>query len=144
MNATADEDELGARFWACTAIGSAVLLVGVRGLWHDHLLSLHADWWRWFVGAGLVHDVAIAPLFVLVGALSRALAPRMRNAVRAGLGISTLLIVVLWPLVQGWGRRDAVPSALPLDYGRNLVVTLAVLWVVVLLAVVRAYRRSPS
>jgi hypothetical protein len=92
--------------------------------------------WRWFLGAGVVHDLLLAPMFVAVGLATRRLSDVARTPVRLALAASALLTVLTWPLVRGWGRRAANPSALPLDYGRNLLVPIGVVWTVTLISVI--------
>ena len=89
----------------------------------------------WFIGAGIVHDALLAPVFVLVGFATTRVPHAARTPIRLALAASALLTVFAWPLVQGWGRRAANPSALPLDYGRNLVVSLVAIWFVTAIAV---------
>ncbi len=40
-------------------------------------------------------------------------------------------------MVRGWGVREANDSLLPFNYGRNLVIGLAVIWLVALGEVAR-------
>jgi hypothetical protein len=42
--------------------------------------------------------------------------------------LSGALIAVALPLVLGLGRTPDEPSALPLNYGRGLLISLAVVW----------------
>jgi hypothetical protein len=126
-------------FWLGAAAGLAFIAAGLRGLLHDRAATQPSDLMKWLLGAGIVHDAVIAPIVVLAAWITgRAIPARARTPIRLGLAATALLIVLTWPLVQGWGRRTANPSALPLDYGRNLISTLAVLWaVVIVFAVVR-------
>jgi hypothetical protein len=55
---------------------------------------------------------------------------------RLALAVTALVTAIAWPLVRGWGYRAANPSALPLDYGRNLVGVVVTVCVVALLAAV--------
>jgi len=38
---------------------------------------------------------------------------------------------VSWPLVRGYGSRGTNKTALPLNYGRGLLLLVAVVWLVV-------------
>ena len=123
-------------FWAGLVAGLGFIAAGVRGLLHDHTATQPDDLVKWLLGAGVVHDAVIAPVVVALAWLTgRALPVRARGPVRLGLIATAMLTVFAWPLVQGWGRRAANPSALPLDYGRNLVAVLAAIWLAVLVSI---------
>jgi hypothetical protein len=126
-------------FWLGAAAGLAFIVAGARGLLHDRAATQPSDLMKWLLGAGIVHDAVIAPIVVLAAWITgRAVPAPARTPIRLGLAATALLVVLTWPLVQGWGRRTANPSALPLDYGRNLIATLVGLWaVVIVFAVVR-------
>jgi hypothetical protein len=131
----------GPVFWLSGALGTVLIGFGVRGLLHDPGATRPAELARWFFGAGVIHDFAWIPLTLLAGVVTRLLPPIARTPVRIGLAASAVLTIVTWPLVQRWGASAANPSALPLDYGRNLVVTLLVCWLVVACTIaVRASR----
>jgi hypothetical protein len=51
--------------------------------------------------------------------------------VKVGLAITALTVVYAWPLIRGYGASATLPSALPLDYGRNTVLALLVVWTIV-------------
>jgi len=88
---------------------------------------------RFAVGGVAVHDLLLAPLVVVVGVLLARLVPeRVRDLVQGGLVVSGTLAALAAPFVLGYGRRADDPSALPLDYGRGLLVTLAAVWAGVL------------
>jgi hypothetical protein len=118
-------------FWVSAALGATIIGFGVRGLLQDSAATKPSQFARWFFGAGVVHDFVWIPLVLLVGRATRHLPTMARSPVRIGLAISVVLSIVTWPLVQGWGKRAANPSAVPLDYGRNLVVVLVLCWLVV-------------
>ena len=130
-------------FWGGLVVGIGFIAAGVRGLLHDHAATRPDDLLKWFVGAGVVHDFAIAPLVAAAAwGTGRLLSPRLRTPVRLGLIATAMLTVLVWPLVQGWGRRAANPSALPLDYGRNLVAVVASIWLTVLVTITVRARRA--
>jgi Na+-translocating ferredoxin:NAD+ oxidoreductase RnfE subunit len=137
------DDQLGLRFWALLVVGAVFVIVGARGILHDQDRIQAAELGRWFIGAGVAHDAVLAPLFVTVGLLTRVVPERARIPIRIALAASAIVSVFAWPLVQGWGRRDANPSALPLDYGRNLAGALVAIWVAALVAVIVGSRRHP-
>ncbi|HEX4822541.1 MAG TPA: hypothetical protein VFV00_20195, partial [Acidimicrobiales bacterium] len=129
-------------FWAGLVIGIGVIAVGLRGLLHDQAATQPHDLVKWLLGAGVVHDAVLAPLVMAAAwGTGRVVPSRLRTPVRLGLIATAMLTVLVWPLVRGWGRRAANPSALPLDYGRNLVAVLGAVWCVVLLTIaVRVWR----
>jgi hypothetical protein len=129
-------------FWVTVPIGLVFIGIGVHGLYQQRSATSPGELARWFFGAGVVHDALLAPVFVLVGFATTRLPSAARTPVRIALAASVLLVAFSWPLVQGWGRRASNPSALPLDYGRNLMVSLLVVGVITAVTIaVRAYRR---
>lgn len=123
----------GAAFWLGTTVGLGLAAFGVVGAWSDRRATVPSDLARWFFGAGIVHDAVLLPVVVVVGLVLRRVLPRWAMApVALGLAWSALVAIVVWPAVAGWGRRADNPSLFPLDYGRNLVATLVVTWLVVL------------
>jgi hypothetical protein len=133
--------EGGPLFWVSAALGTVLIGFGVRGLLHDAAATKPGELARWFFGAGAIHDFVWVPLTLLAGLATRRVPPIERNPVRIGLAVSVVLTFVTWPLVQRWGASAANPSALPLDYGRNLVATLLVCWFMVACTIaVRALR----
>jgi len=95
----------------------------------------------WLVGAALAHDALIAPLVCLFAAVAVARIPtRYRRAVQGGLFAAAVVTLFAFPLLRGYGKRDDVPSALPLDYGRGLVIVLTVIAVITVAAALRSRR----
>jgi hypothetical protein len=69
------------------------------------------------------------PVAIAVGALlTRTVPGQARAATAAAAYIGGALIAVALPLVLGLGRTPDEPSALPLNYGRGLLISLAVVW----------------
>lgn len=123
-------------------LGAAVVGYGLLGLWGDRADTRPAELAGWLAGAGVAHDFVVAPIVVVAAWLTGRLPDWTRTPVRLGLALSALVTLVFWPVVRGWGRQPSVPSALPLDYGRHLVVVLAAIWATVGLALaVRLVRR---
>jgi hypothetical protein len=83
-----------------------------------------------FLAAVLVaHDGVLLPLTLGVGALVGRYVPAdARTTVRAAAVCSLAVTVVAMPLVLGHGRSADNPSALPLPYGRGLLVVLGTIW----------------
>jgi hypothetical protein len=67
----------------------------------------------------VAHDAVWMPLVLLTGRFVRSPAARVACAVAAALTVAALT------MAQGFGRTSDNPSALPLDYGRNLALVLA-------------------
>ncbi|WP_051426362.1 hypothetical protein [Jiangella gansuensis] len=136
----------GPFFWTCLIAGAGIVGYGLAGAWADRADTRPADLVVWLAGSGVAHDVLVAPAVVVAALATRRLPVAARLPVRLGLAASAMLTVLFWPVVRGWGRSPSVPSALPLDYGRNLVVVLVLLWLAVGVAVavraVRARRRE--
>jgi hypothetical protein len=77
----------------------------------------------------VAHDAVLMPAFLLAGYLvGRHVPASWRASVQGGLIATAALGLVALPLVLGYGYRPDNPSALPRDYGRGLLVTLAVVW----------------
>jgi hypothetical protein len=86
----------------------------------------------WLAGVLVLHDGLLAPALVVAGLVLARVVPRStRPLVTAGLVVSGMVAVVAAPLVLGLGARAGDPSRLPLPYGRNLMVLLAAVWLVV-------------
>jgi hypothetical protein len=124
---------------ALTMVGGAVGLV-------LHLHRTHPVGTAiYYVGGALAHDLIIAPLVILVGVLVAAVVPHAyRPAVRGGLIVSGAMTLIALPLLLGKGKQADNPSHVPLPYGRNLLLILAVVWgVVAVLCLFRAMRAHP-
>ena len=122
----------GRMFWASMMVGWAIVLFGIRGLFMDRAATAPAGFAKWFIGLAIVHDAFVAPVVFTVAWLAGRILPRRAVVpVRLGLATSGLLILYAWPLARGYGRRESNPSALPLDYGRNLIVSLITIWILV-------------
>ncbi|WUI03245.1 hypothetical protein OHR68_16015 [Spirillospora sp. NBC_00431] len=104
--------------------GLALIAVGVRGI------VVHVDaaaWLGWFAGAAILHDGVLVPVVLVAGLATGRLPAAYRRVVRAALVIAGCVTAVALPLVLGYGRRADEPSRLPLPYGRNLAIVLAVI-----------------
>jgi hypothetical protein len=94
----------------------------------------------WLGGALVLHDGIIAPLVLAAGLLVAAVPAR--GLVRGALITGGALVLVTLPALLRPGA-PVNPSALPLPYGRNLLVVLAaVAAVTAVVALVRRGRRS--
>lgn len=114
------------------AVGLAAIGYGTAGLLDE---PSYVDKWgvgRWLLGGLLAHDIAFAALAFGAGWLVMRVGrgggpePWVRRTVLGGLAAGVAATLVALPaLVRPWPPPN--PSALPLDYGRNL----AVVWGVV-------------
>jgi hypothetical protein len=101
------------------------------------------DLTRWFLGLLLLHDLVLVP--AALGAawlLARAAPRRLRTPLLLGAAATALVGALAWPLVRGYGERTANPTLLPLPYGRNLAIALALVWAVVVVAAVLGRRHG--
>jgi hypothetical protein len=74
----------------------------------------------------VAHDGVWLPLVLLAGTLLNRIVPaRQRGHVRVTAIVVAALGLAGLPLALGLGRTADNPSALPLDYGRNLALLLA-------------------
>lgn len=126
-------------------VGWLVMAVGLRGLFVNRGAVNPVRWAALFFGSALVHDLVVAPLAIAVAlVVSRFVPSRIRPFLQAGLIVSAVVALFAFPLVRGYGRRTGAPTILPLDYGRGLLIVLAVVWATVialfLLRVMRAKR----
>jgi hypothetical protein len=132
----------GPLFWAGVTVGWSLMLAGLRGLLVDAALTQPADLARWFFAAAIVHDILIAPAAYLCAVLVGRFVPKTAVVpVWFGLAASALLVGFAWPLLAAYGRRASNPTVLPLDYTRNVVGALVVIWSGVAVAVVVSARR---
>lgn len=124
-------------------VGAGMMAGGVVGLLADARDTHPTDWVGWFLAGLVAHDLVIAPIVFVLGALvaHRIKAP-YRAPIQGGLFTSAVVVLFSLPLVRGYGRAPSNPSALPNDYGRNMVFVLALVWIVVAIATYRSRRRS--
>lgn len=104
------------------------------------------DWARFAATVLIAHDAVLVLLVIATGALvTRAVPGNSRAYVQSGLVIGGAVTLLAVPFVLGFGRSADLPSALPLDYGTGLAVTLAAVWTgVAAVAALRWFRRRGS
>ncbi|MFD7389116.1 hypothetical protein ACFV46_11680 [Streptomyces sp. NPDC059852] len=112
------------------------------------LRLLGADEWitvvYWVVGAALVHDLLLVPLYAAIDRVLRAvLAPHLINHVRWPATASALLLLVWFPLISRGVDRYERATLLPADVFlvRWLLVTAALFAVSLAVAALRAVSR---
>ncbi|MET3984529.1 hypothetical protein [Streptomyces sp. PvR034] len=119
-------------------VGLLLVAVGVR-----QVFALPDPWdvLVWLGGGLVLHDAVIAPLVLAVGLLLAAGARAARwsagarGIVRAALLTAGALVLVTLPLLLRPGAPPN-PSALPLPYGRNLLIVLGAVLVLASAALV--------
>jgi hypothetical protein len=117
------------------AAGTAAMLYAVAGALTDPDVALLGV--VVFAAAVLVlHDGVLMPLVALAGRLLRGASAAARTAALVSLAI----VVVGLPLALGFGRPPDNPSALPLPYGRHLLLILGLIWLA--FAVRKGWRHS--
>ncbi|HSB88233.1 MAG TPA: hypothetical protein VLD86_18100, partial [Ilumatobacteraceae bacterium] len=89
----------------------------------------------------LVHDLVIAPLlFVVAWSIGKVVPATARGPVRAAAAATALYIAIAYPLIRRWGRRPTNSSTLPLNYGRNLAIVIAAVWLLAGVVIVHRVR----
>jgi hypothetical protein len=136
-------------FWVALAIGWAVMIGAAVGALLDSRNANLPALVRYIVIFDVVHDAVIATLTVaLAWFVGRWAPPALRGPLRAALALSAIVAVFSYPLVRRLGERDTNDSALPLDYGRNVLIVLAAVWLgaaaVVAVRLVGRRLRPPS
>jgi len=133
----------GAVFWVGVVVGWTVIVIGIRGLLHNHVATNPSVVGRYVLEAALILDLVVAPIACLAGLLvSRLFKPPVRAIVGAGMVASVLITIYSYPFVRGFGRSPNLPSALSANYGRGLVIMLVGIWVVVGAFCVWSLRRA--
>ena len=134
--------------WLFLLPGLAAGVYGAHGLLTAGRRVPLGSWLTWFIGSALVHDLVIAPVWIGLGWLAARLLPRpARPPVLLAAAITGVLTLVALPFVLGYGADPLNSSFLPRDYGRNLLVIAAAVWVVAAgwaVVAVRRARRSPA
>lgn len=142
----ADDTPRGPFFWLCSLLGSGVLVFGLVNLLARSGVTHPTSWIPFFLGGLVLHDAVLAPLVALAGWLLSRVEPRwLRPPLQLGAYVSFAVALVALPVVGGYGRLANNPTILPdQHYGRNLLLVLAAVWLVVALACLRAWMRRPA
>jgi hypothetical protein len=113
-------------------LGLPLIAYGIGGAIVDADDTHPGELASWFIRLAIIHDVIIAPTVLALGWLTSRLArdDRIRRTLRAALLTSAGLCLVGYPFVRGFGRSDAVPSALARNYGVGLAIYLVIVWLV--------------
>ncbi|HEY3613368.1 MAG TPA: hypothetical protein VGK92_06660 [Gaiellales bacterium] len=128
-------------FWPLLVVGLGLAAWGFRLTTVTHV-PLHA-FGPWFVGGIVAHDLVLAPIVFVGGALVRRVVPAsVRAPVQVGLILSGVVLVFAIPGLLDKGRDLGNTSKLPNDYPVSVAIVLGAIWAVVLLAAARAHRRA--
>lgn len=108
--------------WLFVLPGLAAAGYGAFGLLTAGSSVPLGSWLTWFVGAALLHDVVLAPLWIALGwVAARVLPEPARPAATVGAVVAGVVSLVALPFVLGIGADPGDPSFLPREYGRNLL-----------------------
>jgi hypothetical protein len=130
------------RFWPGLVIGWAFIVFGIYSVFANGVRWL--GFGEWFAAGILAHDLLLAPLVFLVGALlGRVVSRRYLAPIQGGLIATGLLLLFSFPAISGKGDRAGDPSRLPNDYRLYVGLVAVGIWAVTLIFVLRAVRRRP-
>ncbi|MEO6126472.1 MAG: hypothetical protein ABIR32_22455 [Ilumatobacteraceae bacterium] len=122
--------------WAIIAYGAKTALDDETDA-HPFALVVHV------VAFDLAHDLFVAPIVLMIGWLTGRLLPLVaRGPVRAACAVSAMFVIFAYPLLHRWGRRPTNSSTLPLEYGRNLVILITIVWTMALVTIARRVVRA--
>jgi len=131
--------------WLFLLPGLAAGLYGAYGLLTAGGRVPLVAWGTWFLGSALLHDLVLAPVWVGLGWLAARFLPRpARGPVVVAAAVSGVLSLVALPFILGDPGDPGDPSFLPRDYGRNLLLIVAAVWLVAGLWSVVAVHRARS
>ncbi|MGH9027591.1 MAG: hypothetical protein ACRDWD_15970 [Acidimicrobiia bacterium] len=122
----------GSRFWVGLALGWALIGFGIAGAVGDAAKTMPSALAIWVLGAGVIHDLAIAPLVLGAGWLVvRLVPPGMRRPVTVGTVLSAFVLLVGWIPLRGYGDRPSNPTLHPIDYRTSVLTALGAIWLLV-------------
>ena len=140
MSTTHPVPRRGPLFWIGTAAGWAMILNGLRGVFHHSLDTRPAQLARFWIGGALLHDLLLAPAVLGIGvALARLAPPRRRATLQRALIICGPLALFAYPEIRGYAHALRNPTSLPHNYTVNLLLVIGgVIAAVALTGAVRA------
>lgn len=125
--------------------GIAVIAYAARGVLREASVGTW-PYLRFLAVSAVFADAFVLPVVLAAGAVAARWLPSwLRVPVQAALYVSAAVTLISTPLVLGYGRDSSLPSALPRDYPRGLLIVLAVVWSAALAAaLVRRRRVRPA
>jgi hypothetical protein len=130
--------------WLFVLPGLAAVGYGGHGLLTAGRRVPLDSWATWFLGSALLHDLVLAPAWIGLGWLAARLLPRAaRPPVVVAGAVTGMLTLVTLPFLLGYGADPLNPSFLPREYGRNLLLIVAAVWLVAAGWAAVAVRRAP-
>jgi hypothetical protein len=150
-------------FWIALVPGIAAIAFGVHTAMRNSVVVPLGKLARWVIGLGVGHDALVVPI-VLVATIIFEIVTRLvvhrsirrpspdtrrvhplRSIIRGAAALSALIVAFSWPSVKRYGEKPDNPSALPLKYGRNVIIVLILIWLVAAaLMAIRYLRRRAS
>ncbi len=131
---------------ALAAAGLVVLLVGAWKVLHAVQAPSYVWLAVWLLGAILLNDAVIAPVVVVLRAVTHRALGRLPAAalawLKGGFVVGGVLVLVVVPEIWAQHLGTANPTILPGDYTGRLLLVLAVVAVLTLVAVVGATARG--
>jgi hypothetical protein len=120
----------GPLFWTGLVVGWSVIGFAIVGISNSvWLKDRPAKLAVWVLGGLVVHDAIVASTVTAVGLVLTRLLPRSaRGPITGAVALSGLVVPFSYPLWRGFGRRQSNTSILPLDYGRNVAIVVALIW----------------
>jgi hypothetical protein len=124
-------------------IGWSIIGLGVYSALADANDSHPLQLAMFVVGFDVFHDAILAPVVLVAAWLIARFVPAITGGpVRMAGAASAIVIAFAAPLVGGFGRRPTNSSTLPLDYGRNVLIVIAAVWVLAAVTIVVRIRRA--
>jgi len=124
---------------ALMAVGALAVLASVKGA---ALTNLGI----WLVAGVALHDVVIALAVASIGfVVAKTIPRRVRGIVQGGLIVAAAVALMSIPVVLGKAKTPLNPSILPLDYPRNLMIIIGIVFAITaVVAAVKLARRQPE
>ena len=114
--------------WPVLIIGAAICAWAVVGAITDEEIASPLRWAGWLVVPAIVHDAIWAAVVGGAAVASIWMPSSLKVPFRVGLGMTSVVLLIAWPLLGRYGERPDNPTVLPFDYGPRILTLLAVIW----------------